>query len=157
MLLLKPQHSILHFINILLLSKICTFWDTNHFYILTTNFQPHQIWLFRPEEPKNLNFSKSFLAHHPQPKLNLKRLKDPKLILILTMKQVYTYVWQTLPLGALILVALISVAFSSALQKCNLIKSRKNTSMGLPGDSNLFEWYLVPPDFQSRWLVGCTL
>ena len=34
------------------------------------NFLPLQIWTFWPEEPKNCNFTFSFLEHYPQPKLN---------------------------------------------------------------------------------------
>ncbi len=45
--------------------------------------------------------------HYPQPKTNQKSPKDPKSILILTMKLLYTYFWKMLPAGALILVALI--------------------------------------------------
>ncbi len=38
------------------------------------------------------------MAHYPQPKLNQKSPKDLILILILTMEQVYTYFWKTLPI-----------------------------------------------------------
>ncbi len=44
-----------------------------------------------------------FPMHHAQPTLNQTSLKDPKLILILTMKQVYTYFWWTLHKGDLFL------------------------------------------------------
>ncbi len=37
--------------------------------------------------------------------MNQKSPKDPKLILILTMKLLYTYFWRTLPVGALIWLA----------------------------------------------------
>ncbi len=80
---------------------------------------------FWPKEPKNLNFPKSFVTHYPQPKLNNRSPNDPKLI-ILTMEQVYTYFWQTLPAGALISVAIILFTFSSALQWCNLLNSPEN-------------------------------
>ena len=65
----------------------------NHFYIYTSNFQPFQIWTFWPEEPKYLNFLKSFSAHYPQLKLNQTCPKHPELIIIiLTMKLLYTYI-----------------------------------------------------------------
>ncbi len=57
------------------------------------NFPTLHIWTFWSEEPKNANFTFSFLVHYPQPKQNQKSLTDPNLILILTMKQVYTYFW----------------------------------------------------------------
>ncbi len=44
---------------------------------------------------------------YPQPKMNQKSPKGPKSILILTMKLLYTYFWKTLPIGALIWLALI--------------------------------------------------
>ncbi len=40
--------------------------------------------------------------HYPQPKMNKKSREDPKSILILTMKLLYTYFWKMLPIGALI-------------------------------------------------------
>ena len=53
------------------------------------------------------------------------------------MKQVYTYFWQRLPIGALISVATISVASSkSALQWCNFLKSSKKSSPQLMLHSN---------------------
>ncbi len=71
------------------------------------------IWTFWPEEHKILNFPKSFPAHYPQPKLNQNSPIDPKSILILTMKLLYTYFCLALPPRALIWVALIWVAFCS--------------------------------------------
>ncbi len=65
------------------------------------NFLPLQIWTFWPKEPKNLNFIFSFQAHYPQPKQNPKSPKDPNLIIIFTMKQVYTYFWWILPVADL--------------------------------------------------------
>ncbi len=56
---------------------------------------------------KNSNLTNSFLEHYPQPKMNQKSPKDPKSILILTMKLLYTYFWKTLPIGALIWLTLI--------------------------------------------------
>ncbi len=56
------------------------------------NFLPLQIWSFWPEEPKNSNFTFSFLTHF-QPKLNQNPPKRSELILILTIKQVYIYIW----------------------------------------------------------------
>ncbi len=53
-------------------------------------FHPYKFELF-DWKTKNLNFTFSFLAHCPQPKYNKNSPKDPKLILILTMKQVDTY------------------------------------------------------------------
>ena len=37
--------------------------------------------------------------YYPQPKINQKRPKDPKWILILTIKLLYTYFWKMLPVG----------------------------------------------------------
>ncbi len=62
-----------------------------HFYIHTPFFLHFQIWPFWPQEPKNSNLTNSFLAHYPQPKMNQKSPKDPKLIFILTIKLLYTY------------------------------------------------------------------
>ncbi len=73
-----------------------------HFYVNTVYFPHLQVWTFWPHEPKNSNFTNSFLKHYPQPKLNQNSPKDPKLILILTMKLLYTYVWKPLPVCDLI-------------------------------------------------------
>ena len=64
-----------------------------NFYIHTPYFLNLQIWTFQPHEPKKLNFLNSFLEHYPQPKINQKSPKDPKLILILNMKLLYTFFW----------------------------------------------------------------
>ncbi len=50
-------------------------------------------WMIWPEEPQILLFLKSFLTHYPQPKFNPKSPKNLQLILIMTVKQVYTYFW----------------------------------------------------------------
>ncbi len=60
-------------------------------------FHPSKFELFDLKNPKILTLYFSFLVHNPQPKLNQKSPKDPKLILILTMKQVHTYFSLTLP------------------------------------------------------------
>ncbi len=64
-----------------------------------------------PKEPKNSNFTKSFIENCPQ--FNPKSPKHPNLILILTMKLVYTYFSQTLPVGALISVATFRSLFAT--------------------------------------------
>ena len=101
MLPLKPPYNILHFINILLSPNICIFWDMETFLHFHPIFLHFQIWPFWPQKHKHSNLTNSFLAYYPQPK-KTKRAKDPKSILILTMKLLYTYFWKWLPLGALI-------------------------------------------------------
>ena len=80
--------SIYFFHQIFVLSEIWTNLSKH-----VPNFPPLQIWTFWPKESKNSNFTFSSLAHCPQSKLKQQSLKDPKLILILTMKLVYTYFW----------------------------------------------------------------
>ncbi len=116
MLLLKPPYNILHFINILLSPNICTFWDTETFNIHTPFFLHFQIWPFWPQKPKNSNLANSFLMHYPQPKMNQKSQNDPKSILILTMKLLYTYFWKMLSVGALIWLALIWLIWAQITQ-----------------------------------------
>ncbi len=87
-----------------------------HFYIHTPYFLHFQIWTFWPRKPKNSNFTNSFLEHYPQPKMNQKIPKDPKSILILTMKLLWTHIWKTLPVSDLISLSLISIAFSKSSQ-----------------------------------------
>ncbi len=106
----------LHFINILPSQKICTCRDIDPFLHQHPYFLYFQIWTFWPHEPKNSNFTNSFLQHYPQPKLNQNCPKDPKSILILTMKLLYTYFWKTLPTGDLIWLALIWLTFSKSSQ-----------------------------------------
>ena len=78
MLPLKPPYNILHFINILPSQKIILWEIQTHFYINTPYFAYLQIWTFWPHEPKNLNFTNSFLEHYPQPKLNQ---NSPKILI----------------------------------------------------------------------------
>ncbi len=87
-----------------------------HFYIHTPYFLHFQIWTFWPRKPKNSNFINSFLEHYPQPKMNQKIQKDPKSILILTMKLLQTHIWKTLPISDLISLGLISLTFSKSSQ-----------------------------------------
>ncbi len=70
--------------------------------------------------------------HYLKPKLNQRSTKDLKSILILTMKQVYTYFWLKLLIGALIFVATILITFS-----------KKHPSMEQPTLITLkqFEWF----------------
>ncbi len=113
---LKPPYNILHFINILLSPNICTFWDMEIFLHPHPIFLHFQIWTFWPQEPKNSNLINSFLVPYPQPKMNQKSPKDPKSILILTMKLLYTYFWKMLPIGALIWLALIWLIWAQIAQ-----------------------------------------
>ncbi len=84
-------------------------------------FFPHfQIWTFWPQEPKNSNLINSFLMHYPQPKMNQKSLKHPKSILILTIKLLYTYFWKMLPVGALIWLAPIWLAWAQIAQPTSI-------------------------------------
>ncbi len=97
-------------------TKCCTFWD------METFLHPHPIFsalpksTFWPQEPKNSNLTNSFLEHYPQPKMNHKSLKDPKLILFLTIKMLYTYFWKMLPVGAWIWLALIWLMWAQITQ-----------------------------------------
>ncbi len=97
--------AILHFINILLSPNICAFWDMETFLHAHLIFPHFQIWPVWPQKPKNLNLTNSFLTHYPQPNMNQQSPKDPKSILILIIKLLYTYFWKMLPLGALIWLA----------------------------------------------------
>ncbi len=87
-----------------------------HFNIHTPFFQHLQIWPFWPQKPKNSNLTNSFLAHYSQHKMNQKSPKDPKSILILAMKLLYTYFWKMLPIGALIWLALIWLIWAQIAQ-----------------------------------------
>ncbi len=105
MLPLKPPYNVLHFINILPSQKNCTFRDIDPF------LDQYPIFSIHP----NLNFLTSWTQklklHKFFPRalsLTQNEPKDPKSILILTMKQVYTYFWKTLPIGDLIWLAVIS-------------------------------------------------
>ena len=116
MLHLKPQYDILHFINILLSLNICTFWDTEIY------LHPHPIFSalsnlnFLTSETQKFNFNK-LLPHALSPTLmNQKSPKDPKLILILTIKLLCTYFWKILLIGALIWLALIWLIWAQIAQ-----------------------------------------
>ncbi len=108
----------------MLQSSTCSFTKYLYFlryrFISTSSpqiFIPSKFELLDLKNPKiSQNFPRSNQSHYPQPKLNKKSPKHPKVIPIFTMKQVYTYFWWMMPAGVLISVALISVAFSSALQ-----------------------------------------
>ncbi len=65
---------------------------------------------------KDSNLTNSFFAHYPQPKMNQKSPKDPKCILFLTIKLLYTYFWKTLPVGALIWLAPIWLTWAQIAQ-----------------------------------------
>ncbi len=140
MLPLKPPYNILHFINILLSPNICTFWDTETFlHPHPIYFSHFQIWTFWPQKPKNSNLTNSFLAYYPQPKMNQKSPKDPKLILILTIKLLYTYFWKMLPVGALIWLAPIWLIWAQIAQP-------------ISNHPNMFG--SVTPSLQDNWTTG---
>ena len=61
---LKPPYDI-QFINVLPLQNICAFRDIDPFLHPTPCFLNFQIWTFWPHEPKNSNFTNSFLKHYP--------------------------------------------------------------------------------------------
>ncbi len=103
----QPPPQILHFINILLPPNAKCLYFLRYGPISVSIPQFFSPSIFE----QYLNFPKSFLIYYPQLKLNQNSPKDPKLILFLTMKLLYTYFWLTLPTGALIWVALIWVAF----------------------------------------------
>ncbi len=67
-------------------------------------------------ETKISNLTNSFVMHYSQPKMNQKSPKDPKSILILTMKLLYTYFWKTLPIGALISLTPIGLIWAQIAQ-----------------------------------------
>ena len=63
----NPQ-TICHILSIYFLHKKFVHSEIQtHFYIKTPYFLHFQIWTFWPHEPKNLNFTNSFLEHYPQP------------------------------------------------------------------------------------------
>ncbi len=109
-----------------------------HFYIHTLFFLHFQIWPFWPQEPKNSNLTNSFLTHYPQPKMNQKSPKDPKLILILIIKLLYTYFWKMLPVGALIWLAPI---WLMSPNRATHLKSPKK-DLGLPFTSMQIELFM---------------
>ncbi len=55
------------------------------------NLVPPKIWTFYPQKPKNLNLTNPLLMNYPWPIQVQKDLKDPNLILICTIKLLYTY------------------------------------------------------------------
>ena len=107
---------------VLLLPNIYIFWDTETF------LYPHPIFSALP----NLNFLTSgtqkfkfdkFLPHTLSPIQN--ELKEPKSILILTIKLQYTYFWKTLPVGALIWLTPIWLTWTQIAQPTsNHLKSQ---------------------------------
>ncbi len=102
-----------------------------HFYINTPYFLYFQIWTFWSHKPKNSNFTNSFLEHYPQPKLNQKSPKDLELILILTMKLLYAYFWKMLPIGDLIWLTPIWLAFSKSSQIVQPTSNHLKSTRGL--------------------------
>ncbi len=83
---------------------LCTVWDT--------------------EQPENSNLTNPLLMHYPWPKQIQKDSKDPKLILILTMKQVYRYFWLVLPIGKLFWSPSFGPSKLMTFQQHNLLKSQ---------------------------------
>ncbi len=86
-----------------------------HFNIHTPFFPHFQIWPFWPQKPKNSNLTNASLRIISNPKWT-KRAQDPKSILILAMKLLYTYVWKRLLVGALIWLALIWLIWAQIAQ-----------------------------------------
>ncbi len=138
MLLLKPPYNILYFINILLSPNFYTFSDMEQFLYPYPIFSAFLNFNFLTKRTPKFKVPEILPGTLSQTHLNQKSPKDPKLILILTMKQVlYTYFWKTLPVGDLIWLTPISLAFykssqigpsssnhlKSATQKQNLTKS----------------------------------
>ncbi len=112
---------LLHFINILLSPNVCAFWDMETFLHSHPNFSALP----------NLTFMTS--KTHPQPKMNQKSPKDPKSILILTMKLLYTYFWKTLPVGALTWLAPIWLIWAQIAQPTsNHLKTGTKTNPEKP-------------------------
>ncbi len=135
MLPLKPPYSILHFINILLSPNICTFWDTK------TCLHPHLIFSTLPNltfftsEAQKFKFEK-FLPHALSPTHN--EPKEPKSILILTLKLMYTYFWKMLPIGALIWLTLIWLIWVQITQPTsNHLKRIMTNKTNTPGTLHL--------------------
>ncbi len=79
-------------------------------------FHTSKFDLFDLRNQKNWNLTNSFLTHCPHPKMNQKSPKDPKSILILTIKLLYTYLWKMLPIGALIWLAPILLIWAQIPQ-----------------------------------------
>ncbi len=113
--------------------------------------------LFDLMNPKILTSQISSLSIIPNPKSNQKSPKDPKLILILTMKLLYTYFWKTLPIGDLIWVTPIWLAFSKSSQitqpTSNHLKSKvailnqKHSEKGTPrwSSTSWVKWSTTKP------------
>ncbi len=138
MLPLKPPYNILQFINILHLQNICAFRDMDP---ISTSI-PHIFWTSKFElldlmNPKIWTLQIPSWSMIPKPKINQKIPKDPKLIPILTMKQVYTYFQKTLPIGDLILLTDFTGFFQKLTNQIKLLKSQKNTSKDATVDLNL--------------------
>ncbi len=126
-----------------------------HFYIHNPFFLLFQIWPFWPQKPKNSNLTNSFLKHYAQPKMNQKSPKDPKSMLILTMKLLHTYFWKTLPIGALIWLTLIWLIWAQIAQPTsNHLQIDLND---FTSDLNILE--MAPEQMFAScdigWLVGC--
>ncbi len=113
------------------------------------------IWTFCPQEPKHSNLTNSFLTYHP----NLK--------FILTIKLVYTYFSQTLPEGALILVAMFRSLLQPLTAQSPQITEKGTTDKYLyiyPGVVLLFasSVYILSPFFkglvktraEKGWVTG---
>ncbi len=86
MLPLKPQYNRLYFINILFSPNFCTFSDTEPFVHPYPTFSALPNLTFLTSETQNLRFDKFLPCALSQPKMNQKSPKNPKSILILTMK-----------------------------------------------------------------------
>ncbi len=146
---LKHPYNILHFINILLSPNIYAFWDMETFLHSHPIFSALLNLTFLTLETQKCKFHK-FLPHALSPThLNQKSLKDPKSILILTMKLLYTYFWKSLPIGALIWLAPIWLIWAQIAQPTsNHLKTETSRQLSLTFDQSLSElrlrWRKLP-------------
>ncbi len=156
MLPLKPPYNRLHFINILLSPNFFTFSDTEPFLHPYPIFSALPNLTFLTSETKNSNLTNSFLAHYPQPKMNQKSPKDPKSILILTMKLLYTYFWKRLPVGALIWLAPIWLIWAQiARPTSNHLKSANWSRDPLASPFQRMETNSSLESSSARWNTLC--
>ncbi len=130
MLLLKPPYKRLHFINMLLSPNFCTFSDTEpflHSYPIFSAFLNLNFLTKRTPKFKVPEILPGALSPN---QIEPKSPKDLKLMLILIMKQVYTYMyfWKTMPTGDLISLTLILLAFSKSSQIGPSSSNHQNTT-----------------------------
>ncbi len=104
-------HPINYISSIYFFHQISFFWDTDPFLHPYPKFSALPNLNFLTWKIQKLELPKILPWTLSPSQIEPKSSKDPKLILVLTMKLLYKYIWLTLPTGALIWVALIWVTF----------------------------------------------